>query len=196
MFLRNTTVDENLTKCFFLPAFFNHFRTCLKTLLHETSEALYTCVWVIDLGSVGYDGSRRYGRGYSGTQPEHSTRASTTTERESISITLADIACVVAIQQQLRSQNKFETTKTTAVQRFFFSDYDGRKQLVLRESESSLLVQRLGKPLRSSPGGSAFRSLGGAGDERLIAQPGMHHSFVSWSSKSEFCSVFPDSPMK
>ena len=42
----------------------------------------------------------------------HSTRASTTTERESISITLADIACVVAVQQQLRYQNKFETTKT------------------------------------------------------------------------------------
>ena len=41
---------------------------------------------------------------------EHSTRASTTTERESISVTLADIACVVAVQQQLRYQNKFETT--------------------------------------------------------------------------------------
>ena len=43
-----------------------------------------------------------------------STRASTTTERESISITLADIACVVAVQQQLRYQNNFETTKTAA----------------------------------------------------------------------------------
>ena len=38
----------------------------------------------------------------SGTQLEHSTRASSTTERESISITLADIACVVAVQQQPR----------------------------------------------------------------------------------------------
>ena len=65
------------------------------------------------LGSVGYDGSRRYGRGYSGTQLGYSTRASTTTERESISTTLADIACVVAVQQQQpRYQNKFETTKT------------------------------------------------------------------------------------
>ena len=50
--------------------------------------------------------------GYSGTQLGHSTHASTTTKRESISITLADIACVVAVQQQLRYQNKFETTKT------------------------------------------------------------------------------------
>ena len=46
------------------------------------------------------------------TQLGHSTRASTTTERESISITLVDIACVVAVKQQLRYQNKFETTKT------------------------------------------------------------------------------------
>ena len=67
------------------------------------------------LGSVGYDGSRRYGRGYSGTQLEHRTRASITTAWETISITLADIACVVAVQQQLRYQNKFETTRTTAV---------------------------------------------------------------------------------
>ena len=84
----------------------------MKTLLHETSEAVYNCVWVIDWGSVGYDGSRQYGRGYSGTQLGHSTRSSTTMERESISITLADIACFVAVQQQLRYQKKFETTKT------------------------------------------------------------------------------------
>ena len=48
-----------------------------------------------------------------GTQLGHSAGASTTTwERQSISITLADIACVVAVQQQLRYQNKFNTTKT------------------------------------------------------------------------------------
>ena len=71
-------------------------------------------LWVIDWGFVGSDGSRRYGCSYSGTQLGHSTRTSITTERESISIiTLADIACVVAVQQQLRYQNKFETTKTT-----------------------------------------------------------------------------------
>ena len=80
--------------------------------MHETSEALYNCVWVVDWGSVGYDGSRQYGRGYSDTQLGRSTRASTTTERKSISITLADIACVVAVQHQLRYRNKFETTKT------------------------------------------------------------------------------------
>ena len=109
-------------------------------------------------GSVGYDGSRRYWRGYSVTQLGHSTRASTTTGRESIRITLADVACVVTVQQQqLRFQNKFETTKTTVLS--FTSDYGGCKPLVLRESESSLLVQRLGKSLRSCPGGSALRSL-------------------------------------
>lgn len=67
------------------------------------------------------------------------------------------------------AQTKFETIKT--VHRFF-SDYDRRKQLVILKNESSLLVQRLGKPLRSSPGGFAFRSLlRGAGGEGWPPNP-------------------------
>ena len=99
-------------------------------------------------------------------------------------------------------QNKFgdEYDETTAVSKQsngFFSDYDRRKQLMLRESESSLLVQRLENPSRSSPGGSAFRVLPSRSWWwRLIAQPGVDDSFMSWSSKSQFCSDFLDSPMK
>ena len=113
--------------------------------------------------------------GYYDTPLGHSTRA---TERESIklSITLAAILCVVAAQRQLaalrcigktnsspRGDESDETIKT--ITRVFFSDYDRRKQLMLFESESSLLDQRLA--LRSSPRGAAFR---------LIAQPGVDHS--------------------
>ena len=79
----------------------------------------------MDLGSVGSDRSRRYGRSYSGTQLGHSTLASTTTERESISIiTLADIACVVAVQRQI-----LRTRQPNQQSTVFFSDYEGRKQL-------------------------------------------------------------------
>ena len=94
--------------------FADFFQPLLKVIenafARDLGGIIQLCMGYIDLGSVGYDGSRRYVRGYSGTQLGHSTRASTTTERESISVTLADIACVVAVQQQLRYQNKFETT--------------------------------------------------------------------------------------
>ena len=96
--------------------FADFFQPLLKVIenafARDLGGIIQLCMGYIDLGSVGYDGSRRYGRGYSGTQLGHSTRASTTTERESSSVTLADIACVVAVQQQLRYQNKFETIKT------------------------------------------------------------------------------------
>ena len=151
--LSSTKSDEMIS----LAGLFQPLLKVIEPAFARDLEAVYNCVRIIDWGSVGYDGSRRYGRSYSGTQLGHGTRASTTTERESISVTLADIACFVAVQQHLRYQNKYETTKTAVLT--VFSDYDGRKQLVLHESESSLLVQRIGKPLRSSPGGSAFRSL-------------------------------------
>ena len=51
---------------------------------------------------MGYDGSRRYAY-YCGAQLGHRTRASTSTERGRIrlSITLAAIACIVAARRQL-----------------------------------------------------------------------------------------------
>ena len=59
-----------------------------------------------------------------------------------------------------------EQDETTAVSKQGSSDYDRSKQLLLRESESSLLVQRLENLSRGSPGGSTFRSfLRGAGGE-------------------------------
>ena len=194
MFLRNVIIDKISPNVLFCRPFSTTFDSDWKSF-YTTSEAIHNCIWVIDWGSVGHDGSRRYGRGYSGTQLEHSTRASSTTERESISITLADIACVVAVQQQLCATKT--NSRQAKKQSNGCSDDDGRKQLVLRESESYLMVQRPGKPLRSSSGGFAFISLSSKSWwRRLIAQPGMDHSFVSWSSKSDFCSVFPDSPMK
>ena len=39
---------ENLTKCFFLALFFHRLIKLLNPLLHETSEALYKDIWVID----------------------------------------------------------------------------------------------------------------------------------------------------
>ena len=108
--LSSTKSDEMIS----LAGLFQPLLKVIEPAFARDLEAVYNCVRIIDWGSVGYDGSRRYGRSYSGTQLGHSTRASTTTERESISIiTLADVACVVAVQQQLRYQNKFETTKTT-----------------------------------------------------------------------------------
>ena len=81
----------------FFSAAFLIYRKCLKTLLHETSQALYNLVWVIDWA---HDESRRYVLGYACTQLGHSARASATTETEGIS-TVAIIACVVAAQLQL-----------------------------------------------------------------------------------------------
>lgn len=59
-----------------------------------------------------------------------------------ISITLADIAGVEGVHKQLRYLNRIEATKTAVSGFFLFSGYDGHKQLVLRENQSCLLVQR------------------------------------------------------
>ena len=72
----------------------------VETLSHKTSEALENDIWVIDWATTDHVALRV---GYSGAPLGHITRASTSTEGESInlSITLAAIVCVVAAQQQL-----------------------------------------------------------------------------------------------
>ena len=133
--------------------------------------------FVRDLGGIiqrrmgyrlGYDGSR----GYTRWLLWYITCASTSTERESIrlSITLAAIVCVVAAQRRLAALGKKNSSRRRdesdeRITSVFFSDYDRREQLLLRESERSLLVQRLA--LRSSQGRAALL---------LITQPGVDHS--------------------
>ena len=85
--------------------------------------------------------------GYSGTQLGHITRSSTSTERESIrlTITLVAIVCVVAAQRQLLTAalGKTNSSRRRDESKLFFSDYDCRKELMLRESESSLREREL-----------------------------------------------------
>ena len=107
---------------------------CLKTCLYETSETLYNDIWVIDWATTDHEAIRV---GYSGTQLGHITRASTSTEKESIrlSISLVDIVCVLAAQRQLAAVGKTNSSRhrDESDERITngFSEYDRLKQIML-----------------------------------------------------------------
>ena len=145
--------------------------------MHGTSEALYNHIWVIDWATTDHDSKRA---GHSDTQLGHSTRASTSTDREGEHQTETTIACVCCgrsaaasfdiykgkTNSSPRGDESDETIKTCV----FLTTTAASSSCSLRarapcESESSLKDQRV--DLRSSPRGAAFR---------LIAQPGVHHS--------------------
>ena len=137
----------------------------MKTLFYETSEALYNDVWVTDWVTTDHEAIRV---GCYGTSPVH--RLARRGRASDLSITLAAIVCVVAAQRRLAALGKKNSSRRRdesdeRITSVFFSDYDRREQLLLRESERSLLVQRLA--LRSSQGRAALL---------LITQPGVDHS--------------------
>ena len=74
---------------------------------------------------LGYEQSRRYGRGNSGTQLGHSTRASTTTELESISLTLAGTACLWPSSSSCATKRISRQPNQQSIG--WFSEYDGHK---------------------------------------------------------------------
>ena len=122
-----------------------HDATCLVTLVFYTAGTQHSCIDHHGEGGHQYLGHRRVRCG----RPAVADLGKTTSGMNRMRL------------QQCQIQSSC-----------LFSDYDSRKQLMLRESESSLLAQRLENPLRSSPWGPTSRSfLRGAGGEGWSPDP-------------------------
>ena len=113
------------TKSHQIAFFAGFFQPLLKVIENIFARDLGGIIQLCMGYRLGYEQSRRYGRGNSGAQLGHSTRASTTTELEWISIFMAGIACLWPSSSSCATKRNSRQPNQQFIG--WFSDYDGRK---------------------------------------------------------------------